>query len=347
MNKIRIGNKKIGEGYPCFIVAEIGMNHNGDVELAKKIIKSAFSCGVDAVKFQIFTAERLVTKNAKTYGAVKDHLPRCQQEMYKKYELKEEEYKRLKKCCDEFGLNFFASVFDEENADMLERVGTCAYKIASCDITHIPLIEHIAKKGKPIILSTGMSTLGEVKEAVDAIISKGNKQIVLTHCISSYPAKIEGSNLKSINTLEKEFGFIVGYSDHTSGWLSDIAAVALGAKVIEKHFTIDKKLQGVDHHLSMNPKEMKELVKNVRIVEKGLGNGKKNATKAEIETRKLARRSIIARIDIPRGAVITKEMLVIKRPGTGITPKDIHKVIKKKAVRKIKQDEILSYGALE
>ena len=243
--------------------------------------------------------------------------------MYKKYELKEEEYKELKEYCSQKGVLFFASVFDEDNADMLERIGTCAYKIASCDISHIPLLKHISKKRKPIIMSTGMSTIEEVKEAVEAITSEGNKQIVLTHCVSSYPAEIEESNLKVITTLKKEFGFPVGYSDHTPGWISAIAAVALGAKVIEKHFTIDKKLPGVDHHLSMDPKEMKEMVNNIRVIEKGLGDGKKIITKAEIETRKMARRSVIAKVDIQKGMIITESMIVIKRPGTGIAAKEV------------------------
>ncbi len=347
MKGIKIGNKIIEESSPCFIVAEIGMNHNGNINLAKEIIKSAASCGVDAVKFQIFTAEKLVTKDAKTYGNEDGHLPDYQQEMYKKYELTEEQYKELKKYCDELGVIFFASVFDEENADMLERVGTEAYKIASCDITHIPMLKHIAKKDKPVIISTGMSTMEEVKEAIKAILSGGNDKIILTHCISSYPAEVDKSNLKTISFLKKKFKFPIGYSDHTPGWLSSIAAVAMGAKVIEKHFTTDKKLPGVDHHLSADVEDMKNMVKNIRLIEKGFGKEEKIVTEAELETRKMARRSLVAKINITKGSKITKDMIIIKRPGCGIAPKDLYKVVGKIAGCDIKEDTILRKDMLK
>ncbi len=333
-NSIKVGGRSIGEGHPCFIIAEIGMNHNGDVGLAKKTIKAAAECGADAAKFQMFTAEKLVTKNAETYGAVKGHLPKYQQEMYKKHELSKEDYILLKEYCDRLGLIFFASIWDEENADMLEELGGELFKISSMDVTHLPLIEHVAKKKKPIILATGMSTLSEVKEAVDAI-KKYHEQIVLLHCVSSYPAKAEDANLLSMVTLKKEFGFPIGFSDHTPDVLTNVAAAALGANAIEKHFTIDKRLPGVDHHLSFNPEEMKRMVEEIRLVERMLGSKEKKVTNAEEETRRMARRSVIARIGIPKGSVVTKEMLVIKRPGTGIAPKEIANIVGKKALKEI------------
>ncbi len=336
---MNIGKKEIGKS--TFIIAEIGMNHNGDIELAKEIIKSAAECGCDAAKFQIFTAEKLVTKDAKTYGN-DGHLPEYQQEMYKKYELTHGQYLELKKYCNSLGLEFFASVWDEENADMLEKLDGACFKLGSADITHIPLIKHIAKKNKPIIMSTGMATFEEIEEAVNAIKNEGNNQIVLLHCISGYPTKIEDSNLKFIQTLQRKFPFSIGFSDHTPGPFSSVAAVTLGAKVIEKHFTIDKNLEGVDHHLSMNPSEMKQMCDEIRLMEKALGDGTQHLTEKEKETREMARRSIIANVDINKDSIITEEMLVIKRPGTGLKPNKLNQVIGKVVNKNILKDSLIS-----
>jgi N,N'-diacetyllegionaminate synthase len=346
MKAVKISNKTIGGESPCFIIAEIGMNHNGDIELAKKIIDAAADCGVDAVKFQMFTAEKLVTKDAVTYGAVKGHLPKYQQEMYKKYELTKEQYLELRKYAENLGLVFFASVWDEENADLLEAVGGQIFKTGAQDLTHLPLIEHIAKKNKPVILSTGMSTIDEIKEAVDTV-RKYNDNLVILHCVSSYPAKAEDTNLRSMITLMDTFNCPVGFSDHTPDILTDVAAVAIGAKVIEKHFTIDKSLPGVDHHLSFDPAEMKAMVQSIRAVEQMLGSREKKVVPSEEETRRMARRSLIAKVMIPKGVVITKDMIVIKRPGTGLAPKMIYKVIGKKSKADIKEDGVIDEGMIE
>ncbi|MBN2459177.1 N-acetylneuraminate synthase family protein [Candidatus Woesearchaeota archaeon] len=346
MSKIKIGKRTIGDGCPTFIIAEIGMNHNGDVKLAKKIIKAAADCGCDAAKFQIFTAEKLVTKDAETYGNQDGHLPKYQQEMYKKHELTKDDYNELKQYCDKLGLVFFGSVWDEENADLLEEVGGEIFKFGSMDITHLPLLEHVAKKGKPIMLSVGMSTMDEVEEAVKAII-KHNKKLMLLHCVSSYPAKAEDTSMLSMIALKEKFGFPVGFSDHTPDVLTDTVAVALGANIIEKHFTIDKKLPGVDHFLSFEPHEMKRMVQEVRLVEKMLGKKELFVKECELETRMMARRSVIAKVNIPKGTVITKDMLIIKRPGTGLHPRELHNVIGKKAKKHIKEDELIAHEHLE
>lgn len=341
MKTISIGDKVIGQSHSCFIIAEIGMNHNGDLDLAKKHILKAKEIGCDAVKFQMFTAEKLVTKNAKTYGNEDGHLPEYQQEMYKKYELSKENYLEIKKYCDDLGIIFFSSIWDEENADLLDEVGGSCFKVGSADITHLPLLRHIANKNKPIILSVGMATLEEIREAIDTILSEGNGRIVLLHCISGYPTKIEESNLRFIETLRKEFPFTVGFSDHTPGPFSSVAAVALGAKVIEKHFTIDKKLPGVDHHLSMDVPEMKDMIEQIRLLEKALGSGKFHLTDAEKETRQMARRSIITSRFIPKETIITADMLTIKRPGMGLEPKQIDYIIGRVALADIEEDTIL------
>jgi len=345
MNEIKIKDKIIGDGHPTFIIAEIGMNHNGDLKLAKKIIRAAAKAGADAAKFQIFTAEKLVTKDAETYGNQDGHLPKYQQEMYKKHEFTKEQYRQLKKYCDKLGLVFFASVWDEENADLLEDVGGEIFKFGSMDITHLPLLEHVAKKDKPIMLSTGMSTIDEVKEAVE-VITRHTDKLMLLHCVSAYPAKAEDANMRSMLQL-KQFGFPIGFSDHTPDVLTDTVAVALGANIIEKHFTVDKKLPGVDHHLSLNPKEMKRMVDEIRLTEKMLGSQEKIITESEKETRMMARRSVIARVDIPQGTKITNEMLIIKRPGTGLHPRELHNIIGKKAKKHIKEDELIAHDHLE
>jgi len=343
---IKAGDRIIGDGHPTFIIAEIGMNHNGDMKLAKKIIRAAAKAGCDAAKFQIFTAEKLVTKDAKTYGNEDKHLPDYQQEMYKKHELTKEQYKKLKKYCDKLGLVFFASVWDEENADLLEEVGGEIFKFGSMDITHLPLLEHVAKKDKPIILSVGMSTMDEAQEAVD-VITKHTQKLMLTHCISAYPAKAEDASMLSMVLLKEKFGFPVGFSDHTPDVLTDTVAVALGANIIEKHFTVDKKLPGVDHHLSFNPKEMTRMVQEVRLVEKMLGRKELFVKESEKETRMMARRSVIARVDIPQGTKITQEMLIIKRPGTGLPPKEIYNIIGHTSTTHIKADTIIQKEMFE
>lgn len=346
MKAISIGNKKVGERTGCYIIAEIGMNHNGDITLAKRIIESAVRSGCDAVKFQLFTAEKLVIKSVRTYGAVKGHLPKYQYQMYKRYELSEKQYAELRLFCRKKGIGFLGSVFDTENADMLERVGTDAFKIASMDITYLDLITHVAKKGLPVIISTGIAEASEISDAIKAVRRTKNNRLILLHCISSYPSETEKSNLLAIQSL-KRFGHIVGYSDHSPGHLGDAIAVALGARVIEKHFTISKKLPGVDHHLSMSPAEMKKMVDSIRVVEKALGDGRIGPTEEEAETGNVARRSIVSRARIPKGAVITRDMLAIKRPGTGIKPKHIGKLIGKRARKDVGADQLMSFSMVE
>lgn len=322
------------------------MNHNGDINLARKTIEAAKDAGADAVKFQIFTAEKLISRETKTYGVKDKGMPDTQLEMYKRFELTKDEYKGLEKLTKSLGLLFFASVFDEENADLAEDIGVELYKIASCDITHIELIKHIAKKDKPMVLSTGMSSLEEIKDAVAAIEEEGNNKIILLHCVSNYPAELEECNLRAIDTLKEEFDFPIGYSDHTLGILAPVVAVALGSSMIEKHFTLDKNLQGVDHYLSAEPKEFREMVEKIRTTEKSLGSGIKKPTRSETETKKLARRSIIARVNIPKGTVIARDMLIIKRPGTGLAPKHIGEIMGRKAKEDISEDEIISLEKL-
>jgi len=349
MKKVKIGARWIGEREPCFIVAEAGVNHNGKIRLAKQLIDAAKDAGADAVKFQSFKAENVVTRKAPKakYQKETTDTKESQYEMIKKLELSAGDFEELALHAQNKGIIFLSTPFDKGGVDLLDGLGVPAFKIASGEITNFPLIRYIAKKGKPVILSTGMAILGEINEALQVIQSEGIKGIVLLHCVSTYPAKVEDVNLKAMETLRCKFKLPVGLSDHTLGINIPIAAAALGACMIEKHFTLDKSLPGPDHQASLEPEELKQMIKAVRAVEKAIGDGNKIPTEEERQIQKVARRSIVAGVDIPQGAIITEEMLAIKRPGTGIEPKYMNKVIGAVARCRIEQDEPLTMNKLE
>jgi N,N'-diacetyllegionaminate synthase len=347
--KIRIAGRVVGEHAPCFIIAEAGVNHNGDINLAKRLVDVAMQAGADAVKFQTFKAEDVVTKTAKKaeYQKKTTRAKESQFVMIKKLELSAGNFKELALHAHKNGIIFLSTPFDNESVDLLDGLGVPAFKIASGEITNFPLIRYIAKKGKPVILSTGMSSLGEISEALQVIRGEGVKQILLLHCVTAYPAKVEDVNLKAMETIRCEFKLPVGLSDHTLGITIPIAAVALGACVIEKHFTLDKSLPGPDHQASLEPEELKEMIKAIKEVEKAIGDGNKMPTEEEKQIQRVARRSIVARVSIPKGMIITEAMLDSKRPGTGIEPKYINKVIGAVARCRIEQDEPLTMNKLE
>ena len=346
MKNIKIADKVLGEHKPCFIIAEAGVNHNGSVVLAKRLIDAAKNAGADAVKFQAFRAEKVVIKDAvkAEYQKDKKRPQESQYEMIKKLELREEDFGRLFRYAARKKIIFLSSPFDRDSVDMLDELGVPAFKVASGEITNFPLLEHIAKKGKPIILSTGMSNIKEIKETLRQIKKKHPAGIMLLHCVTSYPARPEDMNLRAMETMKKVFGVPVGLSDHTSGAKIAIAAVALGACVIEKHFTLDKKLPGPDHKVSLSPEELKEMIRSVREVEKSLGNGIKKCTASEKEIKLAVRRSVIAAVDIPKSNIIEMNMLEIKRPGTGIQPKYLYRIVGGRAKKDIKQDAVISPG---
>ena len=349
MKKIKISDKFIDEGEPCFIIAEAGVNHNGDINLAKKLIGAAKEAGADAVKFQTFRAENVVTKNAgkAEYQKETAGIGESQYDMIKKLELTEEDFKELAEYAKKKDILFLSSPFDKESVDLLDGLDVPAFKIGSGEITNFPLLKHTAKKEKPIILSTGMCTLGEVEEALNVIRSERVEDVILLHCVSNYPARIEDVNLRAMETLKQAFKIPVGFSDHTLGITASIAAVALGACVIEKHFTLDRNLPGPDHKASLEPDELKEMVKGIRDVEKALGDWIKQPTTNEEEIKKIARRSVIAKIDIPEGTVITEGMLDVKRPGTGIEPKYFDFIVGMRAKKDIKKSDIVAWKMIE
>ena len=346
--KVKIANRLIGEGEPCFIIAEAGVNHNGDVNLAKKLIDVAKGAEADAVKFQTFKAEDLVSKCAEKaeYQKETTDAKESQFKMIKKLELSQSDFAELFDCAQKKGIIFLSSPFDKGSVDLLNGLGIPAFKVGSGEITNFPLLEHIARKKKPIIISTGMSTLGEIEDALEVIHKEGAKEIVLLHCITAYPARVEDVNLKAIETLRCKFKLPVGLSDHTLGIIIPIAAVALGACVIEKHFTLDKSMPGPDHKASLEPEELKQMVKAIREVEKAMGDGNKTPTDEEKQVQKVARRSIVAGVNIPKGTIITEAMLRIKRPGTGIKPKYLENVCGAKAKVTIKGDELIRWEDL-
>jgi N-acetylneuraminate synthase/N,N'-diacetyllegionaminate synthase len=331
-----------------FIIAEAGVNHNGDINLAKKLIDVAKDAGVDAVKFQTFKAENVVVKDAQKAEYQKETTGKgSQYAMIKKLELIDYDFKELADYAKENDILFLSSPFDKESVDLLDEINVPVFKVASGEITNFPLLKHIAEKGKPIILSTGMATLGEIEDALRVIRGVGVDDVVLLHCVTSYPAKMEDVNLRVIKTLKLAFELPVGFSDHTPGIIVPIAAVSLGAVVIEKHFTLDKNLPGPDHKASLEPDELKEMVVAIRDVEKALGDGIKLPTKEEEKIKKVARRSVVAKIDIPQGTTIAEDMLDVKRPGIGIAPKYIDIIVGKKAEENIRKDEIVTWKMVE
>ncbi len=331
-----------------FIIAEAGVNHNGNFNLAKKLIDVAKKAKVDAVKFQTFKSENVVTKKTKmaTYQKKNIGKKQTQLEMIKKLELSKNDFIKLEKYCDKKNITFLSTPHSEDIIDFLNDL-IPIYKIASGDLTNLPFLEKIAKKQKPIILSTGMATMNEVREAVKIIKKQKNNRIILLHCTTNYPCPPDKVNLKAMLTLKKEFDLPVGYSDHTSGYDVPIMATAMGAQVLEKHFTLDKNLPGPDHKASLEPTELKKMVKKIRETEKILGNGIKKPTKSEQNIKKIVRKSIIARTDIPKNTKIRKEMLIIKRPGTGIAPKNINKILNKKSKKNIERDSLITWEMLD
>lgn len=327
--------------FKVFIIAEAGVNHNGRLDLAYQLIDVAKDAGADAVKFQTFKAENVVSKLAdkaeyqkKTTGSDKSQL-----EMIKKLELSFEDFIKLKKYCDKKEIMFLSTPFDHQSIDFLYDL-VDIYKIPSGEIINYPYLKHIAAKNKPIIMSTGMANLGEVEEAINTIrVVNSEVKISLLHCTTNYPTPYEEVNLKAMQTLAAAFKLPVGYSDHTLGIEIPVAAVALGAKVIEKHFTLDRDLPGPDHKASLEPGELKEMVKAIRNIEMACGDGIKKPNKSEIEIMKVARRSLIATRDIRTGEIIKESDIAIKRPGTGILPKFKEIVIGMKLVNDIQQDE--------
>lgn len=346
--EIRLAGRIVGPAQPCFVIAEAGVNHNGELRLAMELVDIASNAGADAVKFQTFDAERLVTRDAPKaeYQASATGENESQYDMLHRLELSFDDHRALVKRCSERGILFLSTPFDEESADMLDALDVCAYKTPSGELTNLPYLQHIARNGKPMIVSTGMATLGEVEEAMASIESVGGSQVALLHCVSNYPADPATVNLRAMDTLSKAFGVPTGYSDHTSGLEIAFASVALGAAVIEKHFTIDRTMPGPDHRASLEPEELVALVHGIRSIESSLGDGRKSPSVKELDTARVARKSLVLARDVAAGALLCDADILIKRPGTGIAPKFRLQVVGREARNAMPKGTVLTWDAL-
>jgi N,N'-diacetyllegionaminate synthase len=328
-----------------FIIAEAGVNHNGSINLAKKLIDVASNAGADAIKFQSFKAESLVTKNSQkaSYQKKNKNIKETQFDMLKKLELNTDMHKKIVLYCRKKKIIFMSSAFDHESIKLLYDLGIDIFKIPSGEITNLPYLRYIGKLNKKIILSTGMSNMDEVKNALDILINSGTKKenITVLHANTEYPTPMEDVNLRAMATIGNELNVNFGYSDHTLGTEVDIAAVAMGARCIEKHFTLDRKMEGPDHKASLEPKEFKDMVAAIRNIELALGNGIKNPSKSEIKNIKIIRKSIVAKTQIKKNDVLNENNLTVKRPGTGISPMMWDDILNTKATKDYKEDDLI------
>ena len=337
MNVVNVNDRKVGPGQPCFIVAEAGVNHNADVELAKQLVDGALAAGADAVKFQTWVTEQVIAPDAPTAEYQRRSLgaPQTQFEMAKGLELTHGDFREISAYARERRMLFFSTPDDEPSVDFLEELDVPLFKIGSAEVTNLPFLRYVARKGRPIILSTGMATLGEVETAVRAIEDTGNRQLVVLHCVSSYPADPAACNLRAMTTLASAFDYPVGFSDHTLGIMVPIAAVALGACVLEKHLTIDKRLPGPDHAASVEPTELRSMVQAIRTVERALGDGVKRPVPAEIEMKRIVRRALVTTTAIKAGETIAPEHLALRRTCGGLPAEYLSLVIGRRANRNL------------
>jgi sialic acid synthase SpsE len=344
---VHVGGRAIGVGHPCFVVAEIGVNHDGEVDKARGLIDAAVSAGADAVKFQMFHAADLAARDAPlaVYQAAGRHA--SQLEMLEALELTDDELGALKTHCAEVGITPLATPFDERSVRLLVDLGFPAVKIASGDLTYDAFLEAVGATQRPVILSTGMTTLNQVRHAVDVLHGAGASDLVLLHCTSAYPAEPRAANLRAMDTMRDEFAVPIGYSDHTLGIDVALAATALGADVIEKHITLDTTASGPDHAASVEPDVFERLVKGIRTVESSLGSGRKEPTESERDIALVARRSLFARRNLPEGHVIGPDDLTARRPGTGLAPSERERVIGRVVAVPIAEGTLIEMSALE
>lgn len=346
---VRIGNAQIGASAPVWIIAEAGVNHNGDLGLALELVHAAKECGAACVKFQTFRSERIVTRESPKarYQLETTSVNESQFEMLKKLELGYDAFARIAEECAREGVVFLSTPYSIEDVDLLESLHAPAYKIASALAVEPPLLERVADTGKPVLLSTGMCNLDEVRTAVRTLTRAGCEELVLFQCTTDYPSRLEEANLRVIPTLREEFRAPVGYSDHSEGLLATTAAVALGACAIERHFTLDRTMPGPDHLASSDPAEMRLLVETVRNVEKALGSGIKSPTARETANRKNMRRGIVAARQLPDGHRLELQDLAFKRPLQGIAPAEYEQLIGRRLTRTVAADEPISWSDLE
>lgn len=328
------------------IIAEAGVNHNGDIRLAKKLIDAAANAQVDFVKFQTFNSKKLVTRNAEraTYQIENtNHSSDSQLAMLQKLELSKEDHLELISYCETKGIKFLSTGFDLDSLDFLNELSIPLFKVPSGEITNLPYLRKIASFGKPVVISTGMADLGEVENALNVVLQEGvdKKDITILHCNTEYPTPMEDVNLKAMLSIKEKLNVNIGYSDHTLGIEIPIAAVAMGAAVIEKHFTLDNTMEGPDHKASLEPSELGAMVSSIRNIERALGHGRKEPSPSEMKNKAVARKSIVANKEIKKGAIFTSDNLTIKRPGTGISPMLWDEIMGTKATKHYDEDDLI------
>jgi N,N'-diacetyllegionaminate synthase len=329
---------------PCFIIAEAGVNHNGDIALARQLIDAALEAGADAVKFQTWITEKIITPDAPLaeYQRQNSAEDASQYAMLKRLELSQEAFRELKAYADTRGILFLSTPDEEDSADFLDSLNVPLFKIGSGEVTNLALIQHIARKGKPVILSTGMSNLREVEGAVEAVEETQNGQLTLLHCVSNYPADPAECNLRAMHTLEAAFGYPVGFSDHTMGRDVAVAAVALGARIIEKHLTLDTALPGPDHSSSLDPAEFRAMVMAIRQVEAALGDGRKRPSASEKETRLVVQKSLVARVPLPAQTILKEADFALRRTSGGLPPQWMDFLLGRKLKRSLEVNQAIT-----
>jgi N-acetylneuraminate synthase len=350
MKTIKFGEVEIGPGRPPYIVAEVGSNHNGDMNLCRQLIDAAAEAGAHAVKFQSWTdtsliAEEEYARNTE-YSDKKRHFGSLR-EMVTAYQLTADQHLEAHAHCLARGIAFCSTPFSTAEADLLEKLEVPFFKIASMDVVHLPLLKYVARKQRPMVISTGMATLAEIEQAVDTVRAEGNEQIVLLHCVSIYPPEYDTIHLRNMETLQQAFDVMVGFSDHTLGTAIPLAAIALGACVIEKHFTLDQEMAGWDHAISANPEQLRTIVEEGRNVLRALGGFRRVVSAAEMEKRIKFRRSLVARRKLEQGHVLTEADLDAKRPGTGIAPNELAYVLGRRLTSGVSADEVLHWKHLQ
>lgn len=349
--EFRIGDRPVGDGHPVFFIAEAGVNHNGDLDLGRQLIRAARAAGADAVKFQTFRADRLNTRQApkSSYhvATTGDDEEQTWFDLLRTQELTESMHVKLMECCREEGIVFLSTPYDELSADLLFALGVPAFKLASTDTSNLPLVRHVARKGRPLILSTAMCTMDEVAQAAGAAREAGLNDVAVLQCTGNYPSRLEDSNLRVMLTYRRDLGCLTGYSDHTQEIINPVAATALGASIFEKHFTLDRSLPGPDHRMSLEPAELAATVSAVRQTEAALGSPVKRVLPDEEENRLKLRKSLVAVRDIARGEVLSPDMLVAKRPGTGISPARLYDVLGRRALSAIAEETVLTESMVE
>ncbi len=346
---IAAGPRLIGPGKPCFVIAEAGVNHNGDPAMARRLVDAAKAAGADAVKFQTFKSEKVIAASAPKaeYQVRQTGADESQLEMVKSLELSYTDSQDLRDYCQRQGILFLSTPFEEDSADFLDALDVPLFKVPSGELTNLPFLAHVAAKGRPLIVSTGMATMSEVAAAMDCIREQGDPPVALLQCVSNYPAEPADINLRTMQTMARAFQVPVGYSDHTMGVEVALAAVALGACIIEKHFTLDRSLPGPDHQASLEPGQLAEFVRGIRAVESALGSGRKEPAASEANTAAVARKSLVAARALATGTVLTPDMVAIKRPGTGLPPACLDQVMGRRLRQDVPADHLLSWDMFQ